>query len=77
LHVRQRLFHTYWSGADVDDAATIAGLPSPATGARIAARSQAEWSALDRPIVPAMMLPNGYMSRGLGVLARLADHLDE
>jgi DSBA-like thioredoxin domain len=77
-HVRQRLFHTYWrGGADMDDAATIAGLPGPAEGARIADRWQAEWAALDRPIVPAMVLPDGHMSRGLGVLARLADHLEE
>ena len=37
-----------------------------------AAEWQDEWLALPRPIVPVMVIPDGYVSRGLGALARLA-----
>lgn len=76
-HVRQRLFHAYWRDADIDDPAVVAGLPDPAEGTHIAEGWRSEWAALDRPIVPAMLLPDGHVSRGLGVLARLADYLDQ
>jgi hypothetical protein len=31
------------------------------------------WYGLERPMVPMLVLPDGYVSRGLGALARLAD----
>jgi hypothetical protein len=31
------------------------------------------WHGLERPMVPMLVLPDGYVSRGLGALARLAD----
>lgn len=32
-----------------------------------------EWLSFDRRVVPMLVLPDGYVSRGLGVLGRLAD----
>ena len=32
-----------------------------------------EWLSLDRRVVPMLVLPDGYVSRGLGALTRLAD----
>jgi hypothetical protein len=52
-------------GADVADAAAD-------VGPHVAAW-QAEWQGLDRRVVPMLVLPDGYLSRGLGALARLAD----
>lgn len=76
--VRQRLFHAYWcDGAHMDDPAITASLRAAADGTALAGRWQGEWSALNRPIVPAMLLPAGGVSRGLGVLAHLADYLGQ
>lgn len=33
---------------------------------------RAAWQAATDPIVPVLVLPDGYVSRGLGALARLA-----
>lgn len=35
-------------------------------------RWQDEWAALPKPIVPVMVRPDGYVSRGLGALTRVA-----
>ena len=39
----------------------------------IAGRWQAEFEALPQPVTPSLVLPDGYLSTGLGALARLAD----
>lgn len=39
---------------------------------RSVATWQREWEALPRPVVPTMIIDDGYISRGLGALARLA-----
>lgn len=67
---RRRFFRAYWWTTDEDESTTDP--PATADGAIVARRWQAEWSRLERPIVPAMVLPDGAVSRGLGVLARLA-----
>lgn len=71
--VRTRLFAAYWSeDADLADSATLAHLGAPRTDEHTARRWRDEWLTLTEPIVPAMVLPDGYVSRGLGALARLA-----
>lgn len=73
---RRRLFRAYWSAdADMTDPAITTDLPPATKGDDLADRWQSEWSGFDRPIVPAMVLPEGRLSRGLGALARLADLL--
>lgn len=47
--------------------------PSEEQARRSVLAWQAQWRDLGQPIVPAMVLPDGYVSRGLGVLARLLD----
>jgi hypothetical protein len=46
----------------------------PASSELVAFRRD-EWLGTGRPIVPLMVLPDGYVSRGLGALARPADLL--
>ena len=71
--MRDRLFAAYWSeGADLTDDTTLARLGATTTDTATAARWRVEWTALTDPIVPVMVLPDGYVSRGLGALARLA-----
>ena len=84
--LRSALFRAYWfDDRDLTDDAVVAavaadplGTVSPDRGAShdggyLVAAWQREWSRLPSPIVPMMVLPDGYVSRGLGALARLAD----
>lgn len=76
--MRSRLFAAHWSDdLNLSDDTTLSQLGSTATDAATAARWRDEWIALTRPIVPVMVLPDGYVSRGLGALARLAKLMDE
>lgn len=66
---RRRAFAAVWGAqAAVDPTQWRAD----ARGIELARRWQAAWLVLDRPIVPALVLPDGYVSRGLGALSRLA-----
>ena len=79
-HVRRQVFDAYWRrGIDIRDLAATGDLPAPPTGAATADHWRTEWerSTAGSPIVPAMLLPDGHVSRGLGVLKRLADYLDQ
>ena len=70
--VRDRLFAAHWSeGADLTEEATLARLGATTIDTATAARWREEWENLTDPIVPVMVLPDGYVSRGLGALARL------
>ena len=74
MPVREELFRAYWQeGLNLGDPAVLEamGLAASAPGTARAWRGQ--WLALDRPLVPIMVLPDGYVSRGLGALARLGD----
>ena len=78
----------WWDDIDLTDVAVVAAIvdgltrdgdtngPEMRPGARVAARDvaawQQQWRDLAHSIVPAMVLPDGYISRGLGALARLA-----
>lgn len=73
--VRGRLFAAVWrDGCDISDPQEVDHLMGPARSAAArAARWQEEWTGLEQPVTPSMVLPDGYVSRGLGALARLAD----
>lgn len=71
--MRDRLFAAHWrDGADLTDDATLARLGATTTDTATADQWRAEWTAVTEPIVPVMVLSDGYISRGLGALARLA-----
>ena len=70
--LRQRLFAAYWMHqADLAGPETLLSLGAINEDEPTASRWQDEWLALPRPIVPVIVLPDGYVSRGLGALARL------
>jgi hypothetical protein len=76
--VRQQIFDAYWRrGIDIRDPAWGGELPVRTTGAATMDRWRTEWESLGSPIVPSMLLPDGHVSRGLGVLTRLADYLEQ
>jgi hypothetical protein len=69
---RTKAFDTLWSGGG-----SLSELPGPGTGdASVAEAWQREWMAFEKRMVPLLVLPDGYISRGLGALKRLADLLD-
>jgi hypothetical protein len=49
------------------------GIETTGEDADTAARWQREWDATEKKMVPMLVLPDGYISRGLGALKRLAD----
>jgi hypothetical protein len=72
--LRELLFGAYWTGgANLADSHTLQTLGALNQSESTAARWRDEWLALDRPIVPVMVLPDGYVSRGLGALTRLEE----
>ena len=74
--LRRALFAALWfDGRDTGDPTVVGGLSDdpPASGAALAASWREEWLALDRHLVPMLVLPDGYVSRGLGALSRIAD----
>ena len=73
--LRQGLFSAYWAeGQDIGERSVLdrLGCPAGAPGERMHAWDQ-EWKAVERRLVPMMILPDGKVSRGLGALARLAE----
>ena len=69
---RRRAFDAVWSeGGSLDDLPD-AGIEDAST----ADAWQREWMAFEKKMVPLLVLPDGYASRGLGALKRLADLLD-
>ena len=73
--VRQRLFGALWfDGRDIGDRAVLDDLGANAElDAPRVAMWREGWLALERRVVPMLVLPDGYVSRGLGALRRLAD----
>jgi predicted DsbA family dithiol-disulfide isomerase len=74
--LRRHLFAALWfDGRDIGDPAVVEALcgegvrrPAP-----VVTDWREAWLGLERPMVPMLVLPDGYVSRGLGALARLAD----
>jgi 2-hydroxychromene-2-carboxylate isomerase len=72
--LRRVLFAAVWSdGCNVGDPAQLDRLGAAGRDNVVAGRWQAEFEALAKPITPSLVLPDRYVSRGLGALARLAD----
>jgi 2-hydroxychromene-2-carboxylate isomerase len=71
--LRRRLFAAVWAeGRNLGDPAELDHLDAVGRDDARARRWQDEFEALSRPISPTLVLPDGYVSRGLGALARLA-----
>ncbi|MFP5488545.1 MAG: DsbA family protein [Acidimicrobiia bacterium] len=83
--LRSALFRAYWfDDLDLTDDAVVKAVTEAIcnsahadearpNGRRLAATWQQEWNALPRAVVPTMVLPDGYVSRGLGALSRLSN----
>jgi predicted DsbA family dithiol-disulfide isomerase len=72
--LRRRIFAAVWAeGRNISDTAEIDRLGGVERDEVTAHQWQIEFQALPRPITPTLVLPDGYISRGLGALARLAD----
>jgi DSBA-like thioredoxin domain len=75
--VRVELFRRYWvDGQDLGDDRLLVEVGGARRATVTSMQWRREWLDLDRPVVPMMRLPDGYVSRGLGALARLAELLD-
>lgn len=67
--LRRRLFAWAWDqGPEVEGAEE---------NTEVSGRWQREWDAIEKKMVPLLVLPDGYISRGLGALKRLADMIDD
>jgi DSBA-like thioredoxin domain len=70
--LRRRLFAAVWAeGRNLGDPAQL-DLLAVCRDEITARRWQEEFEALPRPVTPVLVLPDGYISRGLGALVRLA-----
>jgi hypothetical protein len=78
MRVRGELFRAYWQeGLNLGDPAALDAMGLTASAPGTARAWREEWLGLDRPLVPIMVLPDGYVSRGLGALARLGELIVE
>jgi hypothetical protein len=76
--LRRSLFAALWfEGRDIGEPGVIGELGGriESGGDERVATWRDEWSRLERRLVPMLVLPDGYVSRGLGALARLAELL--
>lgn len=74
--VRRQIFGAYWQdNADIGDASELERLGACGSDATIAAAWRDAWLVDSGSLVPVMLLPDGYLSRGLGVLTRLGEAL--
>ena len=72
--LRRRLFTAVWAeGRNLGNPVDLDRLGAVARDDITARRWQDEFQALPRPITPTLVLPDGYISHGLGALARVAE----
>jgi 2-hydroxychromene-2-carboxylate isomerase len=72
--LRGRLFAAVWAeGRNLGDPDELRRLAADGRDVAVARRWQDGYDALPRPVTPTLVLPDGYISRGLGALARLAE----
>lgn len=70
--LRRRLFAAVWvEGRNISDPTELDWLDAGSRDVAVAGRWQSEFEALPRPITPTLVMADGYISRGLGALARL------
>lgn len=77
---RQRLFEAFWfDGRDIGNAEVLAdlGVPSSDQPLSVVADWQQQWESFDKRTIPMLQMPDGYLSRGLGALARLAEWTED
>ena len=70
--LRSFLAAVWVEGRNLSDPAELDRLDAVGRDVPVARWWQSEFEALPRPITPTLVLPDGYVSRGLGALARLA-----
>ncbi len=71
---RRRLFAAVWAeGRNISKATELGRIGASGRNLETARVWQSAFDALERPITPTLVLPDGYVSRGLGALRRLAD----
>ncbi|MCZ7532142.1 MAG: DsbA family protein [Acidimicrobiia bacterium] len=78
--IRERIFEAFWlEGRDIGDPDILAELevPSSANLPTEMTRWQQQWESFDNRMIPMLELPDGYVSKGLGALKRLADWIIE
>lgn len=76
--VREEIFVAHWvRGARIDEADVLDRAGAGRVDPVVAREWRARWQDATTPIVPVLVLPDGYVSRGLGVLARLAAMLQD
>jgi hypothetical protein len=72
--LRRRLFSAVWvEGRNIGDPTELDHLGADGRDDTLARRWQEEFDSLPQPVTPTLVLPDGYVSRGLGALSRLAD----
>lgn len=70
--LRSVIFAAHWGGdRRIDDPATLDDLGAGPVDADTAQRWRSSWHRATDPIVPVLVLPDGYVSRGVGALRRL------
>lgn len=70
--LRHEIFVCTGNAERIDDAVVLDDLGAGPANNVAAEEWRAAWQAATDPIVPVLVLPDGYVSRGLGALARLA-----
>ena len=72
--LRRGLFAAVWAeGRNLGNPAELRRLDANGRDVATSRQWQDEYDALPRPITPSLVLADGYVSRGLGALARLAE----
>jgi predicted DsbA family dithiol-disulfide isomerase len=72
--LRRRLFAAVWAqGRNLGDPTELRRLDADGLDLPVARHWQDEFDARPRPVTPTLVLPDGYISRGLGALDRLAE----
>jgi predicted DsbA family dithiol-disulfide isomerase len=75
--VRHAIFAAHWQQDErIDDPSLLDRLGAGRADAATAQQWRSAWQAATDPIVPVLVLPDGYVSRGLGALRRLGAMLD-
>jgi predicted DsbA family dithiol-disulfide isomerase len=76
--VREAVFAAHWERSEaIDDELTLDRLGLGHADVATTDAWRSSWHQATSPIVPVLVLPDGYVSRGLGALTRLGSMLDD